>query len=484
MLKAASSRLAKDSLIYGVGNGLTRFIQIITLPIASRALSVGEFGDWNLLALSAGVLSSFMVFGMENAVIRFMYDDNSEIHKKELFTTGLTFILSISLVLVLLFWQLDKLILDLINLNQAYSSAFKITVVWLPAIALQTYLLNWFKWTLQKWKFIIISFGFVTLNLSSLLIANELNILDVNILLLSTCCSQWVAILIGLLMCREQFLFKIDFSLVKRMIIYGLPFMFVMLIGALRNSIDRFILSDFSSGNDQLVGLYSMGQRLGMIINFFVYTMDILLGPLILSNWDSPDAKFVIAKLQKYYLLFMNWIAISICSFAPILIKVLATDEYISVIKYLPIFTIGNYFLGLYVFASIGILYSKKSYLNTFALILSLIALYVVAYLLTPIYLEWGVALAYLVSVVVMIVSGYQFSKKYFQIKFNWNVDILIVLVGVFLSLITVNLKIANDFILNSFIMFFSASTLYMIFTFMIFSDEERSFFMKSFKRK
>lgn len=475
MLKAALNRLAKDSLIYGVGNGLTKFIQILTLPVASRALSIKEFGDWNLLTLSAGVFSAFMVFGMENAVIRFMYDSNSESHHKKLFTTGISFIILISLFLVSVFWQMDTMILEIINLDMTYSSAFKVTVVWLPAIALQTFLLNWFKWTLQKWKFIIISFGFVALNLSSLIIAAKLNLLDVNVLLLSSCASQWASIVLGLIMCKDQFSFQLDLTLLKKMILYGAPFMLVMLIGALRNSIDRFILSDFSKGDVQLVGLYSMGQRLGIIMNFFVYTLDIVLGPLILSSWNLPDAKLTFASLQKYYLLFLNWIAICICSFAPMIVRLLATDDYVSVVGYLPIFILSNCFLGLYVFASIGIIYSKKSYLNAISLALSLISLYAFAYVLTPLYLEWGVAVAYFMSVLVMVISGYLFSKRFYSIPYNWDKDLLIMLMGIILSFFAVNLQIVDDKILNCFMVLFVVNVLYAIFTLLVFSSNEKN---------
>lgn len=479
MLKGLLNRIASDSLVYGLGNGITKFVQVITLPIISNALSVSEFGDWNLLTLVTLVLSSFMVFGMENAAIRFLYDKDSKNYKRELFTTGVLFMAFLSLVFGFLFWSLQDVILNVLNLSDDYHAAYRICVVWMPAAALQIFFLNWFKWTLQKWKFIIISFGYVFLSVLILLILMSKNLLSVENILLSAAISQWIAILIGLSMCLNQFSLQIDLNLLKRMVIYGMPFMLVMLIGALRNSMDRFILTEYSNGDHQLVGLYSMGQRLAMVMNFFVFTLDIAIGPMILSNWEQPDAKNTFARLQRYYLMLMNGVAICLCALAPWLVYFLATDEYLPIVNYFPLIIIGNYLVGLYLFASIGILYSKKSYLNTIALALSLFVLYLVATIITPIYLEWGVAIAYFISMVIMLVCGYCFSNRFYSIPFNWKSDLLTMLVGVFICFVTVNLKILKDPLLNCVPVLILMGIIYLGYIWIMLTQNERAFMKK-----
>lgn len=483
MFNIIINRIAKDSLIYGLGNGITKLLQVITLPIISHALTVSEFGDWNLLSLTTLVLSSFMVFGMENAVIRFLYDDDSAGYKTELFTTAVLFMTFLSLVFGLLFWSLDAIILNVLNLKEEYSDAYRISVIWMPATAFQIFLLNWFKWTLQKWKFIIISFGYVALSVLMLLILKNQNHLGVETILLSSAVSQWTAVLIGLSLCLRQFTKQVNIILLKKMVLYGLPFMLVMLIGALRNSIDRFVLTEFSIGDHHLVGLYSMGQRLAMVMNFFVFTLDIAIGPMILSNWDKPEAKETFARLQRYYLMLMNWIAICLCALAPWLVYVLATEEYLPIMKYLPLIIIGNYLLGLYVFASIGILYSKKSYFNTIALLISLFVLYVVAICGAPVYLEWGVALAYFVGMIAMLAAGYYFSSKFYSIPFNWKSDLMIIAVGISICFLAVNLRVMDDRLLNCFPTVLITSVLYLVFLGLTLTNKERTFIRNALKR-
>lgn len=474
MLKTVLNRIASDSMVYGLGNGFTKFLQIIILPIVTQTLDIGEFGDWNLLSLTTIVLCSFMVFGMENAVIRFLYDKDTVGHKKELFTTGVLFMMFLSIVFGFLFWNLDVYVLDVLNLKEEYSVTYRITVVWMPAMALQIFLLNWFKWTLQKWKFLIISFGYVVLSVLLLLVLKNQNRLNVETIILASTVSQWTASLIGLSLCLNQFTTHIRANLLKKMILYGAPFMLVMLIGALRNSLDRFILTEFSGGDHHAVGLYSMGQRLAMVMNFFVFTLDIAIGPMILSNWELPDAKTTFARLQRYYLMLMNWIAICLCALAPWLVYLLATDEYLPVVKYLPLIIIGNYFLGLYIFASIGILYSKKSYLNTISLAISLLVLYVTALFGVQAYQEWGVALSYFVGMAAMLICGYYFSNKYYEIPFNWKSELLIIVIGIIICFLAVNLSIVDNRLLNSIPVLVVTNFIYLIFIWMILADRER----------
>lgn len=479
MLKTIISRIASDSLVYGLGNGITKFLQVIMLPIISQTLSLSEFGDWNLLTLTTLVLSSFMVFGMENAVIRFLYDKDPKNFKEELFTTGVVFMASLSLVFGFLFWNLEESVLGILNLNEEYSTAYQVSVLWMPATAFQIFFLNWFKWTLQKWKFLIISFGYVALSILLLLVLKQKNLLNVESILLSSAISQWIAILMAVFMCSNQFVARINLPLLKKMIGYGLPFMLVMLIGALRNSMDRFILTEFSVGDHQLVGLYSMGQRLAMVMNFFVFTLDIAIGPMIMSNWEKPDAKATFARLQRYYLMLMNWVTICLCAMAPWLVYILATEEYYPVVKYLPLIIIGNYFLGLYIFASIGILYSKKSFFNTIALTISLIVLYVVAIVGAPIYLEWGVATAYFVGMASMLVCGYYFSNRVYPIPFNWKSDLMIIGIGIVICFISVNISLIDDLLLNCFPVLMVVNIIYLLFIGLILTKSERQVIRK-----
>jgi O-antigen/teichoic acid export membrane protein len=468
MLKEILVRVAKDSLTYGIGNAVTRFIQLLTLPIIARSLTPEEFGNWNLLVIVAAVLNTFMIFGLDSGIIRFFHDDKSEAYQKKLFSTGFGLMVAISIILSILYVNISSSILGIIHLKDSYTFSYYITVFWMPGMALQLYLINWFKWTFQKSKFIISTFGFAGLSLILLIVAKHYLGLSIEIVLGVAAISQWITVLMGIWLARKHFTTRLDWALLKMVIPYSIPFMVVMLIGTLRNSLDRLFLSEYAFQDKNIVGFYSMAQRLGMFMNLFVFAFDIAFNPLVFANWDKPGAKEAFARIQQYYLLAMNWVAVCLCAVAPILIKLFATDEYGGVIKILPLFFIANYLLGLYSFASIGINHSKKSYLTMLTLLGSLVALYSVNFFLTSPFRIWGVGMGLISSIVVMIAIGYYYTNKYYHIDFEWTKNSITIFFGCLLSFITVNVTLAENDWLNVLLLLIMVNLLFVVFSLLI----------------
>lgn len=474
MLKEILVRVAKDSLTYGIGNAVTRFIQLLTLPIIAKSLTPEEFGNWNLLVIAAAVLNTFMIFGLDSGIIRFFHDDKSEAYQKKLFSTGFALMVAISLCLSILYVNISSGVLRIIHLDDRYTLSYYITVFWMPGMALQLYLINWFKWTFQKSKFIISTFGFAGLSLILLLAAKQYLVLSIEIVLAAAAISQWITVLLGLWLAREHFTTDLDWALLKKVIPYSIPLMVVMLIGTLRNSLDRLFLSEYTFQDRNIVGFYSMAQRLGMFMNLFVFAFDIAFNPMVFANWDKPGAKQAFARIQQYYLLAMNWMAVCLCAVAPILIQLFATDEYRTVVKILPLFFVANYLLGLYSFASIGISHSKKTYLTMVTLVGSLVVLYSVNLFLTPYFKVWGVGMGLIASIVVMIAIGYYYTNKYYHIDFEWTKNSITIVFGCLLSFITVNVTLAENDWLNVLLLLIMVNVLFFVFSLLITTREDK----------
>ena len=70
-------RLAKDSVIYGGADFLTKLFSFFTFPIIAAVLSPKIFGTLELILTSTALLGLIMNCGLNNSVQRFYWDKNT-----------------------------------------------------------------------------------------------------------------------------------------------------------------------------------------------------------------------------------------------------------------------------------------------------------------------------------------------------------------------------------------------------------------------
>ena len=70
--------LFKDSLVYGIGFGVSRFLQIIVLPIIAHALSAAEYGYYSNYVIFYSMAGGVFVLGLDSSVSRFMFDSEEK----------------------------------------------------------------------------------------------------------------------------------------------------------------------------------------------------------------------------------------------------------------------------------------------------------------------------------------------------------------------------------------------------------------------
>src|SRR5687768_14842558 len=90
--------LGKDSLVYGIGYGVTRFLQVIILPIIARSLSLGEFGYYSNYVIFYTFAGGLLIFGLDSAVTRFFFDSDDKKYHWQIFSSALYFILFLALL--------------------------------------------------------------------------------------------------------------------------------------------------------------------------------------------------------------------------------------------------------------------------------------------------------------------------------------------------------------------------------------------------
>lgn len=431
--------LGKDTLVYGIGYGLTRFLQIIILPIIAKALTLSEFGYYSNYVIFYSFAGGLLIFGLDSAVARFFFDSEDKKYHERLFSNAFFFVLGISVLTVVLFFLFSSTLLTMLGVPDAYGGSLNYVILCIPAIALNGFLLSWFKWKREKMKFLFNSGSSIIMLLVPLLFVQHVTFEFIFQVIF------WSQISIALLSCfmaRQYLGMHFSVSALKPLLIYGFPWMLVFLFGASRNYLDRVFLTKFLS--DDLYGVYNFSVRVASLLSLVLTAFDMSFGPLAFRIWDKESAPDFFARLQSIYTFFVCAFACAICIASPLAIQLLGGQKYHGAENILPILLFSAVPLSLINFSNLGIVYAKKSILSTLTLFFGLVTVLVLNLILTQKYLQYGATTASLVGHLVIIISGYYFSFKYYKIPFSYVKDGLIFFLFLFLSLLSVNIRFSS----------------------------------------
>ena len=436
--------LWKDSMVYGIGYGLTRFLQVIILPIIAKALSLSEFGYYSNYVIFYSLLGGFLIFGLDSAVARYFYESDDKKYHQKLFSSAFLFIIILCIFCLSVLFLFPVQILRLMAIPQAYASSLKYALFTIPAVTFNNFFLSWFKWKRQKIYFLVCSGMAIVLLMIPLLLVGHVNFLYIfQVLLFSQLATLFISIILASGYIRPVFSLK----LTRTLLIYGFPWLLVFIFGSSRNYLDRFFLTSYL--DDDNYGLYNFSVRISTLLSVLITAFDMSFGPLAFSIWNKEGAAVFFARLQSIYVLLISAAACAISIIAPLVIEILGGTKYLGAEKVLPLLLFAAIPLSLINFSNLGTVYAKKSVLSTFTLFIGLIAVLIFNILLTKRYLQFGATTASLIGHLVIIASGYALSRKYYPIPFKYLKDSLLFFFFFTLSLLFVNFRLNATIYLN-----------------------------------
>jgi O-antigen/teichoic acid export membrane protein len=417
--------LSKDILYYGVGNSVYALVQFICMPIIIRGMSMGEVANWNLLLPTGALLSAFITFGMDSAIVRFVIDKEGP-EKKVIFSTGFYFVMALAFFVSLSLWALSSKVMHLINFSTVYTASYWILLCWLPGVILCQFLQNWLKYTFKRTRFISV----ITLQsflyficIICLKLAGKISFQNV---MLVSLVSIWLPALLGLFYSYRMIVFKINKEILSGLLGYGAPFMIMAFGFNMIFSIDKYILSGIVT--QEQFAVYSQAFRIAAIFSMIVSSFNFAFGPLSLSMLNKEEASQVFASLRTYYLLFICFAGIVFTAAGKPIIQLLSGKDYIGGYSFLTFFIIGYIFYGLFSFAQLGIIRSKKSYLGLYVLCAGLIMTIGSDILLVQHAKGYGTAIGFFLGNLTMFIMAAALSKKYLAVGYQHIKDIIVIM--------------------------------------------------------
>lgn len=419
-LKKLKEKLFKGFAIYLGSSVLNKAIPFLLLPILTSYLSTEEYG---ILAIYQVMISFGMpIVGMkmQNNITRNFFSKSKEFVARMVF--NLFVVLTASSAIFLFAISIYLL---------AGGTQFSIPQKWLyvlPVIAFMN-MVNNFNLTILRNRKRAAEYG-------AFEISRTVVDLSLTILLIVVYAYGWegraTGILVGSLVIsvisvfriwqNGYFLFEIDTSQIKEILMISLPLIPHAIGGVIITLGDRIFINQMVSTS--AVGIYTVGYQFGMIMTLVVMAFNKTWSPWMYELLAEEKEKNKVTIVKATYLISGGFIALAliVTGISYYLLPFMTAEEYHGGSVYVIWIAMGYAFNGMYTLVfPYGVHVGKTSYLGitTFsAAIINLVANYYLISMNGPL----GAAQATLISYFIMFIGVWWYSNRLYSMPwFNFK---------------------------------------------------------------
>jgi O-antigen/teichoic acid export membrane protein len=420
MLKAALTRLAKGSLIYGIGSMLQRFIGLLLLPFFTQVLTPQDYGVVALVSLIGVAMGGLFNLGTGNSM-GVMYFREMEIAKRPtiiwsnvlLLTVNAVFWYSIVFVsapmLSALMFQSDRYA-DLIRLALLGSVFSTIADPWLAYLRME-----------EKAR------RYVVITLISSLLSIGLSIwfvlvqgIGVEGVVLAGTLAQGIMLGVNWLMIGRNLPYHIDSGLFLPLVRIGFPgifglFAFLLIDYADRQMIERMVSLD-------ALGIYSVGYSFGMVMSIAMGAFATAWPPFFMSYLNKPDeARIVFSRVLTYYLIGFGALVVLFFFAAKPITLLMTAPAFHEAHLVVGLVAAGFMLKGCYLIILPGIYFAEKLHKQSAVEWIAAIVNIGLNLWLIPHFSIVGAAMATFISYLTLPIFAWLVAHHYLTVDYEWQ---------------------------------------------------------------
>jgi O-antigen/teichoic acid export membrane protein len=407
-MKAFIQRL----LAFSIGPAGGALIAFITIPVTTHFVSPEEYGKASMFALALTMLSTLQYLGIDQSYTR---EFNEVKDRKALFIHALLLPLLFALfLLVLIAFNLGAASHLLFGERDQYSAALLLGIS-LVFITFERFILLSIR---MEEKAFTYSFFNIFIKLV-ILIATVTFVLcirrDFLAVVYSTAAGQIIGDLFLIIRYRAYFSlrgFHFDRALIRRMLLFGLPLVVAASASTFLNSAGRLALLTWSSFYN--IGLFQAALKITAVLTVVQTSFTSFWVPTAYRWYSVGRPMRSFQAVSDGVLLIMSVLYFGVILFKD-QIMLLLSAQYLPAAGILGLLALQPVLYTVSETTTLGIVFSRKSYLNIVVSICALIPCLLINVLVVPKYGMIGAGLATGVSYVLFF-----WSRSYFSSK-NWS---------------------------------------------------------------
>jgi O-antigen/teichoic acid export membrane protein len=422
-VKNRYKQLFSDTAVYGFGGALSKFISFLILPVYTRIFDPQEFGVIGIFMIVAGIMATFMNFGLEAAFSNYFMEAKNEKLRPvvEIVSSiiGLRTLWSFGIVILTIL--LSPLIAQLF-----FSKQSSIPTIYIIIVAINTFwgslispLQQIFRLLYKPWKFISISLLQSLLMPVFILFFVLIFHMQVKGYFLGIMISSILTFFIAFWLARNNFSYKhIKKTLYAEFLSYGFPLLPMGLLEWVLVATDRVFVMKYCGL--AVLGVYVVGLKIGILIGLIISACRQAWWPLALDVMYSKDGAVFFRRSSLIFLGLSSIGAILITLASPIIFRLLFPKIYYDAWHIVGIICWSSIFYGFYLISLMGVFKSKKTHLALYVTVVGTIVNVLLNFILTPLYAGIGAAISTAITMMVVNVIGMLVSNRFFYVKWPW----------------------------------------------------------------
>lgn len=412
-------KLLDKFIKYAIGNGIVLILGLISSPIITRIISPSEMGKYSMFTTVIGMLLSVVLLGIDQAFVRFYYEEEEGISKllKRCIILPIIFSLIIFILMIPFYKEISLYIVG------EESLIFIIILgVYMIVSVLNRFALLHIR---MKQRVNLYSLINILLKLFYLILVGIIYICfkdNYNTVVLATVISMIIVTTIAVLS-EKKVWFKIEnknYNLrtsYKEMIVYSLPFIFSTAITWIFQSIDRIMLKQFS--NYKEIGIYSGAMTIIALLNAFQGAFTTFWVPVAYEKYNEfPEDKEFFERVNKIVVVIMLTIALLLISFKDLLAFLLG-NQYRESIFVFPFLVFMPIMYTISETTVMGINFKRKTKSHIYISMIAALTNIIGNYLLVPIYGAKGAAISTGISYIIFFIIRTKLSMRYYYVNYN-----------------------------------------------------------------
>lgn len=428
-------KLGKQTIIYGIGDALSRVSAFLLLPIYTTYLSPRQFGILEILYMTSTVMAILLGRQLAHATLRFYFEYDEILERNKVVSSSFIIFISLCGAVLGLCMLFSGEISEWMFSSREYAKHFTVLFIWLLISLSNEILYTYLRATERAYIFIMISFCELIIKLATCIyLVVSLQWAEFGVLCGNLVGASTTFVLIGsftMYKCGT----RVDVSVFKRLVTYTLPLVFVGVCGTIIGQADRFFLKTFTSLTE--VGLYALGMRFASIVQFLVITPFTQgYGPFRFSIMKKENAPRIYSRVTTYFLFFFLWACLAVTAFAREVIQIMADESYWQSYRVVPILMLSILGQGLFYMFQIGIYLNKSTKVLIYVYGAATIFNLAMLQLLVPRYGMIGAACAIAATQLLISLLGLYCSNKLYVVPYEWGRILKDGIIYLFLSMI------------------------------------------------
>jgi len=408
------------SFIYGFGSVAQSAVQFLLIPVLTASLATAEFGAYSLIQMASVIAGGVFYLGMTSALPRSYFDYDQEQDRRSVFTTAFLLLLAGALTQVVLGKVAGGWISRALLQTDRYSSEVYWALLGSALSFVNQFFFTYLRFLRRSVASIMLSILALIGSIGVSLLLLQRNPQDLTAPFRGIAYAQAAVFAVFLsAFGRRAFTTSLKEKEIGILLRFGVPAVVTSFAAMSIDWVDRIFIQRMLTSAD--VGVYSVGYKLGSIVNTLLVTpFAQIWNPMMIEYRSHGDVGEFFSKIVSYYFLASSLILVTVCVFVRDALPFVARSQgYLAASPVILLVMTGYLLNGSANILAAGLIYERR--ISRIAVIYYVIAVLNIGlnFYFIPRFGITGAAITSLLTYALMPLVIYLDASRYFPIRFE-----------------------------------------------------------------